>query len=165
MTAGLGGRIPASLQAIFTASNKGEEVYVPPADNSAFKIYGLSSKDQKKPILIKYASSSGFKKTFAAVSSRERDLLSRSIEGTHSLTIVAPFPKTTGTSPSQVPHETQRTWLLSAQLCLEALGISQRSDRTSIGELRVENFASRETERCGRIPQNARGGPIPQRLQ
>uniref|UniRef100_A0A7S3LFX1 ANK_REP_REGION domain-containing protein n=1 Tax=Amphora coffeiformis TaxID=265554 RepID=A0A7S3LFX1_9STRA len=67
MTTVLGGRIPASLQAIFTASNKGEEVYVPPTDNTAFKVYGLSSSDQRKPILFKYASSSGFKKTFAAV--------------------------------------------------------------------------------------------------
>ena len=68
MTAVLGGRIPASLQAIFTASNQGEEVYVPPTDNSAFKVYGLSSSDQRKPILFKYASSAGFKKTFSAVS-------------------------------------------------------------------------------------------------
>jgi hypothetical protein len=32
-------RIPASLQAIFMASNKGEEVDKPPEDNSATKVF------------------------------------------------------------------------------------------------------------------------------
>ena len=70
MAAVMGGRIPASLQAIFMASNQGQEVYTPPADNSAFKVYGLSSKDKKKPLLAKFASSSGVKKMFASVSAR-----------------------------------------------------------------------------------------------
>ena len=68
MATGLGGRIPLSLQKIFMASNQGEEVYTPPADNTAFKVYGLSQKDARKPVLFKFASGEGFKKSFASVS-------------------------------------------------------------------------------------------------
>ena len=64
----MGGRIPLSLQKIFMASNQGEEVYVPPSDNTAFKVYGLNACDSKKSILFNYASSEGFKKSFASVS-------------------------------------------------------------------------------------------------
>jgi hypothetical protein len=38
-TTDLGGRIPASLQAIFLASNRGNEVNTPPPRNAAFKIF------------------------------------------------------------------------------------------------------------------------------
>ena len=34
-----GGRIPDSLKAIFMASNQGKEVYVPPTDNSASRVF------------------------------------------------------------------------------------------------------------------------------
>ena len=64
----LGGRIPASLQAIFTASNKGEEVHAPPTDKSAFKVYGLTSKGAAKPVVGKYANGSGFKRNLISVS-------------------------------------------------------------------------------------------------
>ena len=64
----LGGRIPASLQAIFMASNQGEEVYIPPADKSAFKVYGVTSKDAAKPVVVKYVNGTGLKKNFIGVS-------------------------------------------------------------------------------------------------
>jgi hypothetical protein len=35
----LGGRIPASLQAVFLSSNSGHEVYTPPPSNVAFKSF------------------------------------------------------------------------------------------------------------------------------
>jgi hypothetical protein len=38
-TTDLGGRIPASLQAVFLASNRGNEVNTPPPRNVAFKIF------------------------------------------------------------------------------------------------------------------------------
>jgi hypothetical protein len=50
-TTNLGGRIPASLQAVFLASNKGQEVNTPPPRNVAFKtfsyILNLKSKRQQ----------------------------------------------------------------------------------------------------------------------
>jgi hypothetical protein len=38
-TTDLGGRIPASLQAVFLASNRGNEVNTPPPRNAAFKTF------------------------------------------------------------------------------------------------------------------------------
>lgn len=42
-----GGRIPAALQAIFMASNRGEDVYVPPKE--ADKVYGTETPGQQAP--------------------------------------------------------------------------------------------------------------------
>uniref|UniRef100_A0A7S3LFU4 Uncharacterized protein n=1 Tax=Amphora coffeiformis TaxID=265554 RepID=A0A7S3LFU4_9STRA len=53
-----GSRIPASLQAIFMASNKGEEVYVPPADNAANRVYRRNRSEAGKPVFVKFAGSS-----------------------------------------------------------------------------------------------------------
>ena len=63
-----GNRIPASLQAIFMASNKGEEVYVPPTDNSANRVYRRNRSEAGKPVFVKFAGSS-LKRTMTNVSS------------------------------------------------------------------------------------------------
>jgi hypothetical protein len=44
------GRLPAALQAVFLASNRGEEVNTPPPRNLAFKVFSrmLSSKEKKQ---------------------------------------------------------------------------------------------------------------------
>ena len=61
-------RIPASLQAVFMASNQGQEVHVAPKDNSAYRVYrrqkGMS---EPKPVFAKYATAS-YKRVFASVS-------------------------------------------------------------------------------------------------
>jgi len=62
-----GNRIPASLQAVFMASNKGEEVYVPPADNSAYRVYRRNRSEAGKPVFVKFAGSS-LKRTMTNVS-------------------------------------------------------------------------------------------------
>jgi hypothetical protein len=41
-------RIPAALQAIFLASNGGEEVHVPPPSNAAFKVFSIFRRKNKK---------------------------------------------------------------------------------------------------------------------
>jgi hypothetical protein len=41
-------RIPAALQAIFLASNGGEEVHVPPPSNAAFKVFSILRRKNKK---------------------------------------------------------------------------------------------------------------------
>ena len=51
MTASQMGRIPDSLKAIFLASNQGCEVYVPPTDKSAFKVFRKSRTEPGKKIL------------------------------------------------------------------------------------------------------------------
>ena len=63
----MGGRIPASLQAIFMASNKGEEVYVPPTDNSANRVYRRNRSEDGKAVIVKFAGSS-LKRTLSSVS-------------------------------------------------------------------------------------------------
>ena len=50
------GRIPAALQAIFTASNQGEEVYEPPTDKSAFKVFQREQGAPRKPIFGSFTS-------------------------------------------------------------------------------------------------------------
>lgn len=54
MAATFGSRIPAALQAIFTASNKGEEVYQPPTDNSANRVFRRNRGEQGRPILVSF---------------------------------------------------------------------------------------------------------------
>ena len=49
-------RIPSSLQAVFMASNKGEEVYEPPADNSANRVYQRNGSERVKFITMSAAS-------------------------------------------------------------------------------------------------------------
>lgn len=51
----LGSRIPAALQAIFTASNQGAEVDEPPADNSAFRVFEQDTGRQARPFLLSFA--------------------------------------------------------------------------------------------------------------
>jgi hypothetical protein len=50
-TTNFGGRIPASLQAVFLASNRGHEVHTPPPRKVAFKVFSyvlnLKSKRQQ----------------------------------------------------------------------------------------------------------------------
>ena len=47
------GRIPESLKAIFTASNQGKEVYVPPKDRSACKVFRRNRGENTRGILAK----------------------------------------------------------------------------------------------------------------
>uniref|UniRef100_A0A7S3P8S1 Uncharacterized protein n=1 Tax=Amphora coffeiformis TaxID=265554 RepID=A0A7S3P8S1_9STRA len=54
-------RIPSSLQAIFMASNKGEEVYEPPADNSASRVFRTDHSERTlKPVLFTISPASCF---------------------------------------------------------------------------------------------------------
>eukprot|EP00977_Amphora_coffeiformis_P027750 scaffold34638_cov161-Amphora_coffeaeformis.AAC.21 len=55
MTAPQTGRIPDSLKAVFLASNQGREVYVPPADKSAFKVFCGSRNEPGKKILRQHS--------------------------------------------------------------------------------------------------------------
>lgn len=62
-----GGRIPAALQAIFMASNAGHEVYTPPTDKSANRVFGKET----KPVMLKYGGNLAAKKRLAHVSAYE----------------------------------------------------------------------------------------------
>ena len=61
-------RIPASLQAIFVASNKGEDVHEAPADHSAYRVYRRNHSEVGKPVIAKYANSLAVRKTICSVS-------------------------------------------------------------------------------------------------
>ena len=64
-------RIPAALQAIFTASNKGEEVYEPPKDRSAFKVFRIESGEAAPtPTFVGAVTGSDIPITYAKVSLR-----------------------------------------------------------------------------------------------
>eukprot|EP00977_Amphora_coffeiformis_P002044 scaffold381_cov178-Amphora_coffeaeformis.AAC.33 len=63
-------RIPSSLQAIFMASNKGEEVYEPPADNSASRVFRTDHSERTlKPVLFTISPASCFPGSMSRVSS------------------------------------------------------------------------------------------------
>lgn len=47
-------RIPASLQAIFMASNQGQEVHEAPKDNSAYRVYRRNRKEEGKPVFARF---------------------------------------------------------------------------------------------------------------
>lgn len=65
-------RIPAALQAVFMASNKGEEVYVPPTDHSANRVYRRHRSEQGKPVFEKVGGGSAFlDKAVHSVSARQ----------------------------------------------------------------------------------------------
>lgn len=49
------------------ASNRGEEVYAPPTDNSACRVYRRNRSEESKPVFVKFAGSS-LKRTLASVS-------------------------------------------------------------------------------------------------
>ena len=61
-------RIPSSLQAIFMASNQGEEVYEPPADNSANRVFERNQNERMRPVLFTISAASCFPASISRVS-------------------------------------------------------------------------------------------------
>ena len=62
--AAVASRIPASLQAVFMASNRGEEVHIAPTDKSACRVYS-GKKDKvaaSKPVFARIGGTMSFKR-------------------------------------------------------------------------------------------------------